>query len=264
MWMTRVRLTAEIALLSGLLIVPSAFGQDPAIIRACVGPLADYVRIIKPTENCRPLERLVTWNQVGPQGPQGPAGPLGPQGPAGPAGATGLTGATGATGAMGPQGPQGIQGEPGSAGSGRLEPGAVVLFTACPVGWSAYFPQPNWVEFPLVACVQSGPSPQGGACGSQPPVPSVSVGSGWVVGAPVILGVTVTDPDIAAPCFLNQALTVRSEFFNLPPGSTATLTPAVGFTLAFVPNVAGVYGDRVRASDDTGRSSFVDVNESVQ
>jgi hypothetical protein len=143
MWMTRVRLTAEIALLSGLLIVPSAFGQDPAIIRACVGPLADYVRIIKPTENCRPLERLVTWNQVGPQGPQGPAGPLGPQGPAGPAGATGLTGATGATGAMGPQGPQGIQGEPGSAGSGRLEPGAVVLFTACPVGWSAYFPQPN-------------------------------------------------------------------------------------------------------------------------
>ena len=73
---------------------------------------------------CPRHERVITWNQTGPQGPAGAGmpGPAGPQGPAGaigtpgPAGPPGPAGAMGSPGPTGPQGPAGAKGDTGPAG----------------------------------------------------------------------------------------------------------------------------------------------------
>lgn len=147
----------------------------------------------------------------------------------------------------------------GPAGPG-LEAEAVILFANCPVGWTAYSPQPSGIV-PLIACFQS-VTP--GGCGLYSPVVYVSIASGSpIVGSPVTISVIATDEDNAFPCNLNQAITVRSEFVDLPPMSTTSLTPSIGFSPTFVPDVPGNYIVRVRASDDTGRSSFVNVTIAV-
>ncbi len=103
--------------------------------------------------------------------------------------------------------------------------------------------------------------PSGSTCGIQKPLVSVVLGpaSPAAVGTPVILSVSASDPDNGPPCNLDQVVTVRSEIINMPPMATATLTPAVGFTPTFVPNVAGSYTILVRATDDTGRSSSAQI-----
>jgi hypothetical protein len=88
------------------LLIPSA-DASAQVIRACVQKSSGQVRIIGPTEVCRPTEMVAEWNLSGSAGPQGPTGPAGPAGPAGPTGPIGPTGPTGADGAVGPTGPAG-------------------------------------------------------------------------------------------------------------------------------------------------------------
>jgi hypothetical protein len=55
-----------------------------------------YLRLINyPTATCPAGQKLVSWNQAGPQGPSGPSGPSGPAGPSGPSGPSGPTGPAG-------------------------------------------------------------------------------------------------------------------------------------------------------------------------
>jgi len=115
----------------------------------------------------------------------------------------------------------------------------------------------------IVGCYLVEP-PSGSTCGIQKPVVSVvGLASTPVVGTPVVLSVTASDPDNLAPCNLDQVITVRSEFINMPSMATATLTPAVGYSPTFVPNVAGSYTILVRATDDTGRSSSAQITVDV-
>ncbi|MBD3943180.1 collagen-like protein [Microbacterium sp. NEAU-LLC] len=108
------RHTIAAALAAGLVLVGgAAFAAAPALtastITACAG--ADgKLRLVDASTQCRPPEKAISWNTVGPQGPAGPAGPAGPQGETGATGATGPTGATGATGPAGPAGPTGPAG----------------------------------------------------------------------------------------------------------------------------------------------------------
>lgn len=67
----------------------------------------------RPTAECPPGHRELSWNQTG---PVGPPGPVGPSGAAGPAGATGETGEAGPAGPQGPAGQKGDTGERGPAG----------------------------------------------------------------------------------------------------------------------------------------------------
>src|SRR5688572_28307309 len=94
---------AVVALGCGVLV--SAHGSDGQI-HGCVGP-SGSVRVVSAPGECKPNERALDWNIVGPQGPAGPAGAAGAAGPAGAPGQPGATGATGAPGAPGAQGPAG-------------------------------------------------------------------------------------------------------------------------------------------------------------
>jgi len=76
--------------------IPDADGT----IHACYKKNQGQLRVIDTdkVDHCRPSERELSWNQVGPTGAIGPTGPMGP------------TGATGPTGPTGPEGPAGISG----------------------------------------------------------------------------------------------------------------------------------------------------------
>ena len=65
--------------------------------------------------NCAFNERMVQWNQIGPQGPVGLQGVAGLPGVQGPQGQPGPVGLTGPQGPQGSQGTQGVQGTPGVA-----------------------------------------------------------------------------------------------------------------------------------------------------
>lgn len=66
---------------------------------------------------CSTFDKVIAWNQGGPQGPTGAAGPAGPQGPKGDVGAAGPQGAKGDTGPAGAQGAKGDTGPAGPAGA---------------------------------------------------------------------------------------------------------------------------------------------------
>ena len=67
---------------------------------ACVNNSSGTIHMVSEGEACNNNERLVHWNEVGPQGPLGEIGPHGPQGP---------------QGEIGPQGPRGEIGPAGTA-----------------------------------------------------------------------------------------------------------------------------------------------------
>ena len=48
-------------------------GTGGGTINACYGPNGQ-LRLLDPTDGCRPSETAISWNQTGPVGPQGPAG----------------------------------------------------------------------------------------------------------------------------------------------------------------------------------------------
>jgi hypothetical protein len=110
---TRI-ITCTLAAAGVLFIGSQAIAQAPGgRIFACVNRANGSVRIVAQNTTCRPTERSVVWNVVGPQGPAGPAGAQGPAGPQGPAGTTGAQGPVGPTGPAGSAGPQGPQGPAG-------------------------------------------------------------------------------------------------------------------------------------------------------
>ena len=56
-----------------------------------------------------------------------------------------------------------------------------------------------------------------------------------------------------------QALEVNTKIIQLPPFSSAVLTPSIGYTPAFIADKAGWYILRVTVTDETGRSGWMDV-----
>src|SRR6185437_15961274 len=80
----------------GILHVPGTDG----VIHACFQGDDWQVRVIDPLlgDGCKRDERMLQWNQTGPQGAkgdtgaQGPTGPAGGQGPQGPTGTNGISG----------------------------------------------------------------------------------------------------------------------------------------------------------------------------
>lgn len=56
-----------------------------------------------------------------------------------------------------------------------------------------------------------------------------------------------------------QALEVNTKIIQMPPFSSAVLTPSIGYTPAFVADKAGLYILRVTVTDETGRSGWMDV-----
>jgi len=83
--------------------------------------------------------------------------------------------------------------------------------------------------------------------GSAPTVQSVEVLGDPVVGGQVYLHIVVADDDEG------QALDISTKFIQLPAFSSASLTPSIGPTPAFIPDRPGDYGLRVTVTDETGQ-----------
>ncbi|MBW1744479.1 MAG: hypothetical protein JRJ47_13785 [Deltaproteobacteria bacterium] len=155
----------------------------------------------------------------------------------------------------GPQGPPGPQGEKGDI------PVPAFVGQDCPEGEYIL----GFDDNGNIICSDNEPDCSGTACGTNAP----SVDSGPtsppdpVVGELVALSLTVDDEDNAPGCDMGQSLAVTSEFVDMPAGSTAVLTPSVGLTPAFTPDVDGDYIVRSTVTDDTGCSSFVDSTVTV-
>ena len=88
----------------GLLGTDRVAAQSSDVIRACLTREGD-LRLIGPSDTCRPGQTLLTWNSVGPSGPAGPAGAPGPTGPTGPEGPAGRDGRDGRDGTVGTPAP---------------------------------------------------------------------------------------------------------------------------------------------------------------
>jgi hypothetical protein len=78
-------------------------------IHGCVGKNGG-LRLVETSEDCRPNETPIEWNQSGAEGATGPTGPKGLPGDTGPTGPSGAQGETGPTGPSGPTGPTGLAG----------------------------------------------------------------------------------------------------------------------------------------------------------
>ncbi len=63
-----------------------AQAQTAGVIYACIHKELGTTRIVSGPSDCRPSEKLISWNAQGVQGPAGPTGPMGLTGPAGPTG----------------------------------------------------------------------------------------------------------------------------------------------------------------------------------
>jgi hypothetical protein len=99
-----VGVIAAVAAGAAYAAIPSSGGTISACLDAKGGlKLID----VETGGSCTGSQKLLTWNQ---RGPQGYAGPQGAPGPQGPAGADGPQGAQGQPGAAGPQGQQGTPG----------------------------------------------------------------------------------------------------------------------------------------------------------
>jgi Phage Tail Collar Domain/Collagen triple helix repeat (20 copies) len=80
--------------------------KTAAVIRACYSKSTGALRVLR-SGRCGAGEKLLTWNQQGPQGLAGAAGHVGATGSAGPQGAAGPPGGAGPRGVTGPTGPTG-------------------------------------------------------------------------------------------------------------------------------------------------------------
>lgn len=123
--------SAAVALVGGGTAVAAAAGSATtaaSVYQGCLGSSGQLhqVTVDAAPPACPSGERLITWNQTGPQGPAGLQGPKGDVGAVGPQGPKGDTGDPGAPGPQGPQGLQGPAGDPGAVGpqGPQGEPGA--------------------------------------------------------------------------------------------------------------------------------------------
>lgn len=98
-------------------------------------------------------------------------------------------------------------------------------------------------------------------CGESPPV----IDSATVTpaapnsGDTVAIAIVASDADNGLACGLTQGVSLSSAFIVRPGGSSATLSTSTGPDIEFEADLSGFYVVRIRATDDTGRSSFVDV-----
>lgn len=98
------------------------------------------------------------------------------------------------------------------------------------------------------------------ACGARAPILSTTATpSSAGVGQPVRLEAVATDPDDAAGCGARQGVSFVWTLDRLPAGSQARLDRPTASAPTFLPDVAGDYVFRVRATDTTGRSATVDL-----
>jgi len=99
--------------------------------------------------------------------------------------------------------------------------------------------------------------------GSDPEVQSVTFWSDLehpsytTVGHPIYLDIVVYDEDIG------QALDINTKFIQLPSLSLAALTPSIGHSPAFIPDLPRDYGLRVTVTDDTGRFGWYELTITV-
>jgi hypothetical protein len=109
------------------------------VISGCYMSANGQLRVIDPaTDDCRPSETPLSWNQTGPQGAKGDPGPQGEQGSQG---EPGPQGEPGRQGERGEQGPPGADGGPvrimRASTSAMIAPGERrLLGAACPEGMS--------------------------------------------------------------------------------------------------------------------------------
>jgi hypothetical protein len=152
-------------------LIPGADG----VINACYNSTNGNLRVVKQGQKCRTHEKVLSWNQTGPQGPAGPQGATGPQGPAGPAGATG---ATGPQGPAGKDAPKTFAGEfLGSTGAIWSGTGTFTVTHNGPGSWSITIPP--------------GTFPSGAGVGNGCPIPMVQA---LVPGGPMIIDQNLCGP----------------------------------------------------------------------
>jgi len=84
--LSRSRLVSASVMSSALLVLAGAvaFASIPdsaGVIHGCYNKATGALRVIDTaTDQCRPSETAISWNQVGPAGAVGPQGPQGPSG----------------------------------------------------------------------------------------------------------------------------------------------------------------------------------------
>jgi hypothetical protein len=102
--------------------------QNRGMVKACINPTNDKIRVIRFREECaanNQTEEITVFLSTQPEGAAPPSdggggGGVGPPGPQGPPGEQGPAGPVGPPGPQGPQGPPGSQGAPGAAGPSGL------------------------------------------------------------------------------------------------------------------------------------------------
>ncbi|MGH3086676.1 MAG: hypothetical protein ACRDSJ_05085 [Rubrobacteraceae bacterium] len=110
-----LRIVTGAALAVGLVFVAQAvIAQSNGVINACYNDRG--IGLLRISDECRPHESAIFWNQTGPQGEKGETGEAGSQGETGPQGEPGETGAVGPQGETGETGPRGAIGATGPRG----------------------------------------------------------------------------------------------------------------------------------------------------
>ncbi len=92
------------------------------------------------------------------------------------------------------------------------------------------------------------------ACGDAAPVVVANADPQPDVGAPVQLGVTVTDANASAGCALPESFAYAWSIAKLPQGSGASLNGTSLVAPSFTPDEPGEYDFRVVVTDTSGRS----------
>ncbi len=159
--LTYANVTATLALFlalgGGAYAVTGGAAARGRTYRACVAKSTGAMRLLASRRRCGRRERLITWNQVGPQGvaglrgAEGQAGPAGAPGTDGAAGAPGQAGATNVTVRTGVAGQANcLQGERAVGGGAVLGSGGTKMLysrpnptSGTPTGWRALDDSPD-------------------------------------------------------------------------------------------------------------------------
>jgi len=93
-------------------------------------------------------------------------------------------------------------------------------------------------------------------CSSSPTITAGFNPPSPIVGDSVIFYLSAADPE-------GQDITIKSEFVEMPPFSVTILTPTVGSTPAFYPDVPGYYIIRSTVTNEMGCSTSLETVISV-
>jgi len=218
----------------GITLANGAPTPDTYYACASKGQIVGPVKV-NSQPDCKASQRVVSWNQTGPQGPQGIQGIQGTPGipgTPGTPGAPGASGAAGGPGAPGQQGPKGDQGLPGPSNLAALQgspctfegqastvnvtidatgavaitctPVITLVFTATPVtsGWGhidATGLEPGtMINFP--GFTEYGPVPASGSYSSVAGIPCGYGVTGVYATATGVDGNPITSNKLDSPC----------------------------------------------------------------